>query len=116
MDIGTILGGAILAHAKVAIAAFAGGMVRMFLRPAKSFGQAALLISERDWLDFISYSGGLPMFVTRVTPDPEIHAAIIAAATVFEAQVAETVAAYHAAVAKHGFHPTERRIEQDIML
>lgn len=44
MDIGTIMGGAILAHAKIALAGFAGGMVRMFLRPAKSWRQAAMLI------------------------------------------------------------------------
>lgn len=78
--------------------------------------QAGLLISGRAWCDFISYSAGLPMAVFRVEPDPEIREAIIAAATAFEASVAHVVATYRAAVAKHGFHPTERRIEREIMI
>ena len=31
--------------------------------------QTMLLISNRDWLDFISFCAGLPMFVKRVYPD-----------------------------------------------
>lgn len=31
--------------------------------------QGALLVSQRQWLDFISYSKGLPTFVKRVFPD-----------------------------------------------
>lgn len=31
--------------------------------------QGALLVSQRQWLDFISYSKGLPIFVKRVFPD-----------------------------------------------
>ena len=37
-----------------------------------------------QWIDFISYSGGLPMYVTRVEPIQEYQDAIIAAATGFE--------------------------------
>lgn len=76
--------------------------------------QTALLVSERQWIDFISFSAGLPMAVITVAPDPEIHEAIIAAATAFEAKVAEVVEAYSANVKKHGFHPTERRLERDM--
>jgi len=76
--------------------------------------QTALLVSEREWIDFISFSAGLPMAVITVAPDPTIHEAIIAAATAFEAKVAEVVEAYSANVKKHGFHPTERRLERDM--
>lgn len=75
--------------------------------------QTGLLVSERQWCDFISYSAGLPMFVVQVEPDPEIQDAILAAARAFEAQVAEVEQVYRAAVAKHGFHPTERRLERE---
>lgn len=36
--------------------------------------QGALWISQRKWLDFVSYSKGLPIFVKRVYPDPAYHA------------------------------------------
>ena len=39
--------------------------------------QTGLLVSERKWIDFISYSGGLPMFVKRVEPIPEYQEAIV---------------------------------------
>lgn len=76
--------------------------------------QAGLLVTGRKWLDFISYSGGLPMAVIRVEPDPEMQAAIIAAATAFEAHVAAQISDYHANVARLGFVPTERKIEQEM--
>jgi predicted phage-related endonuclease len=76
--------------------------------------QTGLLVTGRQWLDFISYSGGLPMAVIRVEPDPDMHDAIIAAATAFEAQVAAVIDTYHANVARHGFIATERKIEQEI--
>ncbi len=76
--------------------------------------QTGLLVTGRDWLDFVSYSGGLPMAVIRVEPDPEIHAAIIEAARSFEAQVAAQINDYHANVARCCFIATERKIEQEI--
>lgn len=79
--------------------------------------QTGLLVTGRKWLDFISYSGGLEMVVIRVYPNPVIHAAIIAAATAFEAKVQEKVDAYHAVKkTKARLIPTERRVEQEIML
>lgn len=77
--------------------------------------QTGLLVSERSWCDFISYSAGLPMAVYRAVPNPEIQAAIIAAAAAFEAKVAEAVAAYSAAVEARGFVPTERRLERELI-
>lgn len=49
--------------------------------------QTGLFVTERKWMDFISYSGGLPMTTIRVFPDPEIQDAIIRIATQFEAQI-----------------------------
>jgi hypothetical protein len=42
--------------------------------------QAGLLVSGRKWLDFVSYVGGMPLFVKRVHPVPVWQEAIIAAA------------------------------------
>lgn len=61
--------------------------------------QAGLLISERKWCDFISYSGGMKMATVRAYPIPEIQEAIIAAATAFEARLAEKLAIYEELIA-----------------
>lgn len=78
--------------------------------------QTGLLVSEREWIDFISYSGGLPMAVIRVEPDPEMQSAIIEAASAFEARVAECIHEYEAAlVSETGrFVPTERKETMEI--
>ena len=46
--------------------------------------QAGLLVTGRQWLDFISYVAGMPVFVKRVLPDPAWHAAIRSAIEGFE--------------------------------
>jgi predicted phage-related endonuclease len=61
--------------------------------------QTGLLVTERKWIGFTSYSGGLPMYVKPVFPDAEIQAAIIGAATAFETKLAENMDAYKAALA-----------------
>ena len=76
--------------------------------------QTGLLVSEREWLDFISYSGGLPMCVVRVWPDDAIQGAIIEAAAAFEHKLAECLEIYRSASA--GLIPTERRIEQEMFV
>jgi hypothetical protein len=76
--------------------------------------QTALLVSERDWLDFISYSSGMPMFVLRVEPDARVQSAIIDCAGQFEAQISVKIRQYHEAVETMGFISTERRIRQDM--
>lgn len=70
--------------------------------------QAGLLVSERAWCDFISYSDGLPMTVVRVFPDPEVHGAIVAAAQAFEARLLERWAEYNATLARSSFVVTQR--------
>lgn len=77
--------------------------------------QTGLLVSERKWLDFISYSGGLHMVVIRVYPDPVIASAIIDAAEAFEITIAGKLKAYHEALQSSArLFPTERRIAQEI--
>ena len=78
--------------------------------------QTGLLVTGRKWIDFISYSGGLPMFVKRVEPDLELQAKIIAAATAFEEKIAQIVAEYHATVASLNLIPTERRAIEEIII
>jgi predicted phage-related endonuclease len=56
--------------------------------------QTGLLVSGRKWLDFISYSGGMALFVKRVHPVPSIQEAIVAAAVGFEKSVSDAVAVY----------------------
>lgn len=46
--------------------------------------QAGLLVSGREWLDYISFCGGMPLFVKRVYPDPTWREAILEAAKAFE--------------------------------
>jgi hypothetical protein len=75
--------------------------------------QSGLLISERKWCDFISYCGGMPMFVCRVFPDEAIQTAIINAAIAFEARLQDNMEAY--ILASERLHPTERKIQQEII-
>jgi predicted phage-related endonuclease len=75
--------------------------------------QTGLLVTERAWIDFISYSGGLPMFVKRCEPIKEYQEAIVAAAEAFEKRLAEKQQAYLKNIV--GLHPTERVIEQEMI-
>lgn len=75
--------------------------------------QTGLLVSERAWLDFISYSGGLPMFVKRVEPDEVMQTAIINAATDFHKQLGSVIARYNES--SRNLHATERKIYDDII-
>jgi len=68
--------------------------------------QAGLFVSGRAWCDFISYHGGMHMWVKRVTPDPHWHEVIAVALVLFEATVEQMVADYRAAV--EGLPMTER--------
>lgn len=61
--------------------------------------QAGLLVSGRDWLDFVSFVGGLALFVTRVTPDPRWFDAITEAAGNCEQAIQSLVTDYETATA-----------------
>lgn len=79
--------------------------------------QTALLVSERKWLDFISYCGGLPVFIKRVLPDAQTHASIIEAATAFEQRVQDVMSDYRSTIANmRKVIPTERREHQEIVI
>lgn len=68
--------------------------------------QAGLLVSGRRWIDYVSYCGGLPLFVKRVLPDPDWHTAIEAACRQFEIAATQMVTNYRNAVI--GMPATER--------
>lgn len=68
--------------------------------------QAGLLVSDRQWCDYISFCGGMPLWVKRVTPDPRWHAAIVEAVEKFEKAAEQMAADYHLAV--EGLPTTER--------
>lgn len=76
--------------------------------PAENMAQlqCGLLVSGRKWIDYISYTAGMPLYVKRVLPDQRWFDAIIAAVTQFEHDAAELTATYERAIT--GLHPTER--------
>ncbi len=75
--------------------------------------QTALLVSERKWIDFISYSGGLPMATTRVYPDDRYETAILAAARNFENKLADARVIYEALLASGArLIPTQRTVTE----
>jgi len=41
--------------------------------------QCGLLVSGRDWCDYLSYSGGMPLYRIRVEPDKRWFKAIASA-------------------------------------
>lgn len=59
--------------------------------------QTGLLVAERQWIDFVSFSARLPMAVIRVHPDDKIQAAILEAAAATEAKIAKVIADFQEA-------------------
>jgi YqaJ-like recombinase protein len=78
--------------------------------------QTGLLVSGRAWVDFLSYSGGLPMAVYRVLPDETTHAAILDAAAAFEQFIGESGDRFLNQVATRQFYPTARRVVQEMIM
>lgn len=76
--------------------------------------QCGLLVSGRQWVDYISYCGGLPMWVKRVTPDQRWHDAILTAVRAFEASATSLVSTFTARTA--GLPATERVIHDLIVV
>lgn len=66
--------------------------------PAENMAQlqAGLLVSGRTWIDYVSYCGGMPLYVKRVRPDARWQEAIIAALHEFEDSVATVLHTYYA--------------------
>ena len=79
--------------------------------------QTGLMVSGREWCDFVSYSGGLPMIVLRIHPDREVQQAILDAAEAFEDRLAAKRALFDERM-DSGVRviPTERRIAQEMFI
>lgn len=69
--------------------------------------QCGLLVSGREWCDYVSFCGGMPLYVKRVYPDLAWHMAIKNAVHTFEQTAAQMVADYVTAV--DGLPTTERQ-------
>jgi hypothetical protein len=76
--------------------------------------QCGLLVSGRSWIDYVSFCGGMPLYVKRVEPDPKWFEAIVAAVSAFEDTAADMVATYQAAV--DGLPMTERLTDLELTL
>lgn len=79
--------------------------------PAENMAQlqCGLLVSGREWIDYVSYCGGMPLWVKRVEPNLRWFEAIEIAVTAFEVTAAEMVAHYNFATT--GLPATERVID-----
>lgn len=79
--------------------------------------QTGMLVGELDYVDFVTYCGGMRMYTIRVEPDEKTQAAIIEAATAFEDRL-ETARAKYAARLASGERliKTERKIIQEMHL
>jgi putative phage-type endonuclease len=76
--------------------------------------QAGLLVSGRKWIDYVSFCGGMPLFVKRVLPDPKWAEAITAACQQFESHAAQIVGAYTTATTN--LPATERVLQLEMSL
>ena len=78
--------------------------------PAANYAQLqyGLLVSGRQWIDYVSYCGGMPLYVKRVHPDPEWHKVLIDAVIALEKTAQNTISKYLDAVANR---PATERIE-----
>lgn len=68
--------------------------------------QAALLVTGRQWCDYLSWSGGLPMYRKRVEPDEQWRDALLEAAAVCERAIDQTVTDFRAVI--DGLPSTDR--------
>jgi hypothetical protein len=78
--------------------------------------QGELLVTERKWCDFISFSGGLPMVVIRVFPDPAVQDAISTPRPSSRAASTKRLAEYHATLVTQKWVPTERTVEEEMVI
>jgi len=61
--------------------------------------QAGLLVSGREWIDYVSYAAGMPLYRKRVRPDKRWFEAIVKAVETFEEVAAQMLTAYGMATA-----------------
>lgn len=84
--------------------------------PAENMAQlqCGLLVSGRAWIDYVSYCGGMPLYVKRVEPDPDWFDAIVAAVTAFELAASLMTEQYRDAT--KGLPTTERVVEMEMVI
>lgn len=79
--------------------------------PAENMAQiqCGLLVSGRQWCDYVSFCGGMPLWTKRVEPDGKWFAAILGAVNAFEQSVADIISTYRSST--EGLPMTEREPE-----
>lgn len=78
--------------------------------------QTGMMVAELECIDFISYSGGLPMLVLTVHPDDVVQSAILDACRMAEDDIAAVMRGFEGSVSALGLHPTERREAQEMFV
>lgn len=83
--------------------------------PAENMAQlmAGLYVSGRTWIDYVSFSAGLPLWITRVYKDDAWFDAIETALDTAETNIADTITRYNTET--NGLPMTERRPELEEM-
>ena len=76
--------------------------------------QTGLLVSGRQWIDYVSWCGGMVPFVKRVLPNQKWFDAITEAVATFEENVGVIVRTYERKT--EGKQPVERLVEQEIVI
>lgn len=71
--------------------------------------QVGLLVSGREWIDYVDYTGGMHLWIKRVFPDREWQRVIVETARTVEANITETVRQYTEAVDRF---PLTERVEE----
>lgn len=74
--------------------------------------QTGLFVTGRAWIDYISYCGGMPLFVQRVFPDPLWQETIRTVATGFESNASTLIENYRIYTAGQ---PIPERIDLDVL-
>lgn len=79
--------------------------------------QTGLMVSERKWCDFVTYSAGLPMFTKRIYPDEKVQSAIVIAAKEFYERLEFLIGKYgEKLISEMRLIPTERKKEEEMHL
>jgi len=76
--------------------------------------QTGLLVSGRQWIDYISWSGGMKFWVKRVYPQRDWFIAIVKAVAKFEQAAPELMRQYDEAT--EGLPMTERRVDEEMVV
>ena len=76
--------------------------------------QCGLLVSGREWVDFVSYNGGMRLWVKRIYPQQVWFDAIVKAVRAFEANASEIMRRYDELTADMPM--TERIIVEEMVI